>query len=439
MPVAIPERSLFDRSQRSRGGRAPDTQTNRIRRVAMLMVVLAAGGACTTVREGAPQRDPADDRQAVSVALLDPGNYPTHPRPPLGVAGTAFAGAKIEARRMADFMVLPFQVDLRMSYQQSDYTGVVQDVQALHKAELSDPIPSGAEGHNFVCGFTVYANSGEPVDTGPVSAGMQNTVVRFATPADAAAAAVDMSGRSATINRGPPYPPIPTRPVGIPRHPDATAVAYDDSIHDHFVLSYTPHGPYLLIQEAQSQGGADAAAALVATALDMQQPLIDTFAATPIDQLVALPVDPTGLLARMVPTRDDERTVDTGTYGTHGTLAFTANPRRDQTLYADTGMTLMAKAKVNVYQARDHAGAIAIVDDFATRLTGTSSAWGYAGAVTGMPEGKCLQSRADPANTGISRVYCVAPAGRYAIEVITGQKADAYQILAAQYLMLTTN
>jgi hypothetical protein len=387
------------------------------------------------VRAGTAVRDPADDPHAVSVALLDPGNYPIRPRAPLGLAGTSFAGSKIDARRMADYVVLPFQLDSRMSHPSIDGTGVIQDLPALAKASLPDPILRGADGHNFIYGFTVYASTGEPATTGPVSTGLQNTVLRFATPTDAAAAAADMSSRSATFDAGTLTPLIPSRPVGIPRYPDARAVAYDDAIQDHFVLSYTPHGPYLLIQEAQSQGGTDAAAAVVAASLDRQEPLIDTFAATPIDQLAALPIDPTGLLARLVPTRDDERTVDEGTFGTHGALAFTMSPLRDQQLYTDTDMTLMARAKTNVYQARDGAGAMAIVDDFADDVaTNSAGGWTPASPVAGMPSAKCLISQANAVTS--SHVYCLAAADRYAIEVNAGQELDAHQILAAQYLLL---
>jgi hypothetical protein len=41
----------------------------------------------------------------VDVALLDPGNYPTKPLPPRGVAGTPFEGKLLDAQRMADFVV----------------------------------------------------------------------------------------------------------------------------------------------------------------------------------------------------------------------------------------------------------------------------------------------------------------------------------------------
>jgi hypothetical protein len=407
----------------------------RLRMGALLVMAGALTAGCVTVRAGTAIRDPHEDPGAVTVALLDPGNYPTKPQGPLGAAGTAYEGGKAESRRMAEFVVLPFTVDPTLTHRSGFNIGVIKDPSAIAKA-FADPIPGGAEGHNFVAGFTTYADAGPPPDGRAQPKSLQNLVVRFAAPPDASAAVDDMLARSATRTFGSSdLPPIPTRPVGIPRYPDTKAVAYDDPLGGHVVLAYTAHGPYLFGQVAVSADRPEAAADLVAATLDAQGPLIDRFAATPLDKLTALPVDPTGLLARTLAPAEDDRTVQDGTYGPHGALAYMTNASRDQKLFESAGLDVLAQGMVNVYRARDSAGAQAIVDDFADEVSATLS--GPVSGVVGLPGAKCLSPRKDPSLAPVPQVYCLAVADRYVIEVNATQVRDAQQKVSAQYLMLT--
>lgn len=47
----------------------------------------------------------------VNVALMDTGQYPTHAGHPLGTAGKARKGAYLDAVRMPEFVVGPWEVD----------------------------------------------------------------------------------------------------------------------------------------------------------------------------------------------------------------------------------------------------------------------------------------------------------------------------------------
>ena len=141
---------------------------------AVLVAALAIlAGGCASVSTGHAVKDPRTDPNAVSPALLSPGNFPTKPRPPLGLAGPA--GNLVEARRMAEFMVLPFQVDQELTKTGGFGNGVIKDAASVQKA-FPDPIAQGAD-HNFVSGFTALAdNQGEQQKS------IQNAVLRFATP-----------------------------------------------------------------------------------------------------------------------------------------------------------------------------------------------------------------------------------------------------------------
>src|SRR5690348_15200691 len=78
--------------------------------LAALMIALLAGCGGTTDGTAIKGTTPAADPSA-----LDPGSYPTTPRPPLGEAGTDEVGRFIEGRRMASFVVGPWQVDPTLS------------------------------------------------------------------------------------------------------------------------------------------------------------------------------------------------------------------------------------------------------------------------------------------------------------------------------------
>jgi len=67
---------------------------------------------CSTVEHGnAVRASGGPPPGTVDVTLLDPGNYPTKPLAPMGAAGTPATGALLDAQRMADFVVGPWEVD----------------------------------------------------------------------------------------------------------------------------------------------------------------------------------------------------------------------------------------------------------------------------------------------------------------------------------------
>lgn len=67
--------------------------------------------ACATVVPGTPVGADAGPQMVVDPTLLDTGTYPTKPRPALGIAGTPLKGAIVEAQRMANYVVGPWEVD----------------------------------------------------------------------------------------------------------------------------------------------------------------------------------------------------------------------------------------------------------------------------------------------------------------------------------------
>lgn len=368
----------------------------------------------------------AAPRPAVSPSVLDAGAYPTAPRPPLGVAGNPATGAVADAQHMADFVIGPWEVDEKLvgTYLNSYY--VLNSANAL-KQLGPEGIATAAEGAGMINGFAsarqIPAEAANP-DAGREA--MVNAVLRFPDPAAAVAASAAMGEAAAKQ----PVKGVTPTVVTIPGHPDAVASTYPFAPSGAAqpratVRSFTPHGPYVFMHFVQSVDGVDRATGLVAKAVDAQGPAIDEF--VPAGDLAAVPLDPTGLLAKTLPAGVSDAAKN-AVYATRGAEHFQSNPVASETLFSDTGTTQVAMGGTNVYQTKDDGAAIMITNAFSQEMT--SDGMATADTVTALPDSHCYALT--------QAFYCVAPAGRYAIEARSGQLADVHQQLSAQYVMLTT-
>ncbi|MDX1892145.1 hypothetical protein [Mycolicibacterium sp. 050158] len=360
----------------------------------------------------------APPRPVVSPALLDVGPYPVKPRPPLGVAGNPGMGAVVDARNMADFVVGPWEVDDELvdTYLNSYYVISTTDVLQQLGPEA---IAAAAAQHGMINGFASARQESE-------KASMVNAVMRFPDPAAAVAASAAMGDASAKQ----PVAGILPAAQPIPGHPDTVASTYPFTPHGSnqpraAVRSFTAHGPYVFMQFVQSGDGLDRATSLVAKAIDAQAPMIDQF--TPAPDLAAVPLDPTGLLAKILPAAVSAAAKN-AVYAARGAEHFQSNPLASATLFKDTGTTQVGMGSTNVYQTRDEGSAQMIVDSFDKEVSseGTTPADG----VKALPDSRC--------HALAKGFYCVVPAGRYAIEARSEQLLDVHQQLAAQYVLLTT-
>jgi hypothetical protein len=358
----------------------------------------------------------------VSPKALDVGSFPTTPRPPLGTAGTPERGMLVDAQHMADFVVGPWDVDpslidpyLESFYVLNSPTGLLQ--------LGPEGIAAAAGRHRFVNGFGSAREA-------PEKRAMVNVVLRFADPDEAAAASVEMGE---AVAKQPIQGATPTA-APIPGHPDAVALTYPftrqgSSQTSAAVRSFTPHGPYVLMQFVQTTEGVDAAAGLVAKAIDAQGPLIDEFKATDPAALATVPLDPTGLLARTLPVASGASMAKNAVYGSRGAMHMQSDPIASGKLFKDTGISDVAMAKTNVYEAKDASAAVTVINAFSKEIGAEGNK--PADGIHALPESHCLQY-----STGF---YCVAPAGRYAIEARGEQLREAQQLLAAQYVVLTAH
>jgi hypothetical protein len=395
-------------------------------RLGVLVVSALVLAACGTDARGAdPTPSTAVTTSAppavVSPNLLDVGNYPTVPFPQLGTAGNPDAGAIADAKQMADFVVGPWEIDDSLISPYLDSFYLINSVAAL--LQLGPETVAAAAGkHGLINGFASERQATDKIV-------MVNAVLRFPDPAAATAASTDMGDAAVK------FPIVGATPavVAIPGHPDSVASTYPFTPHGSdqtraTIRSFTPHGPYVLMQFVQAVDGVDHAAALVAKAIDAQGPSIDRFKAADPSALAAVPLDPTGLLAKALPTTNGAAAKN-AVYDIRGAAHFQTDPIASTKLFTNTGVSEVAMAKTNVYQAKDEAGARAITDSFGMEVTaeGTKAA----DPVPALPNSHCM---------GFPKgFYCVAPAGRFAIEARGEQLRDVQQQVAAQYVILTAH
>lgn len=412
----------------------PHSSASTRRVIALIAVGLVGLTACssTTVR-GDARKDPNVSADAVISSLLKPGNYPTTPQAVPGTAGDVRRGGWAESRRMAEFVVMPFEVDSELSGNGATQSGVIKDSSALSLALPASVVEDTR--HKIVAGFTTVSDTPKKWDPktdkmiGPPLKSLQNTVLRFGSPAEASAAATDFAARSSSITVLRGDEPRSTQPTTIPRHPETLAVAYTPDDRP-TIYAYTARGPYVLTQTTIAAPGMQVAAELAATALDKQIALIDRFEPTPVDKLAELPLDPDGLLARTLPS--EEPKVSMGVYGAHGALAFSGNPELDQKLWTETGVDLIARSESTVIRAKDAEGAARIARTVAEGAGNTEDSAKEPGP-PGMLAARCFVRRAGT----LQQHFCIATADRYAFYVIAGKDVVAHQQLTAQYLMLT--
>ena len=391
----------------------------RLAYIALVSVAVLSAACSTTVDGSAVRESGTAPGPTVDISKLDVGPYPTQPGQPMGVTGDPLRGVLVEAQRMANNVVGPWEVDSTLTGWFGFSATVLQSADAL--AQIGpEPFAAAASQHGFINGFA----SARTADGQKI---LLNAVLRFADPGAAAAAAADFGDIAAKTGEG-------VQRAQIPGHPDAQAASYTQTEGSSgkrwsAVRAFTAHGQYVFMQLAQAVDGMDPAVGLVAKTIDLQGPTIDKFRATDPSEFADISLDPTGLLARTIPVPENEATtIQNTTYEQRGALHFQNDPARSATLFSETETDLVAMAKTNVYQTKDSESAARIVDGFYAELQPTSQP---AKPVNNLPDSRCLQL----ADQGF---YCLGAADRYAIETTSKNLLDAQQQVAAQYAMLVS-
>ncbi|MCV7066896.1 hypothetical protein H7H51_16415 [Mycolicibacterium farcinogenes] len=401
--------------------------------VAITIAVTAVG--CT--REApAPQPKAAEQADAksgeVDVSALDPGNYPTKPLPPMGNGGDRQHVAVLEANRIAEVVVGPWEVDpaiIEPAGIGQAYSGLpilpekLQMVLSEEAAEVAESI--------MITGYASRRQiQGQKV--------LLNVVFEMKDPEAAKSAARDMPQKMLDYAGQYDFTKA-TSVMPIPGHDGAFAVAststkYQQEGVTNRVTSFTARGPFVLMQSAETSGEMPEAVSLVAKTLDLQIPAIDAFNPTPPAELVNLPKDPTGLLARALPLAPKEENFDNNsTLGPRAMLSKEPKPIEAGDAFRDAGVDVKVFANSTVFRTRDNAAAKALAADYSKTEGGTVTA---ADAVPNLPDTACYKLTYEL--TGTEKFACTGAFDRYTFAVYGKRLKDAHQMAAAQYLILAT-
>ncbi|MGA8543657.1 MAG: hypothetical protein WB785_00155 [Mycobacterium sp.] len=392
--------------------------------------------SCTSTVSGvAVIGSQSTDADGAVVALLDTGKYPTTAGHPVGTAGSQATGAVLEAQRMAEYVVGPWQVNAHPTQlRQTNFlaTQAAPDIHLLKDA-LPQPVPDIASAHGVITAFITSRTSSNP----QVPLMLTNLVMRFPDPAAASAAATEMAAATSRL------PDPPRSPIAIHNQPEALASAHDELGDQTAINSFAAHGAYVLYQSAKSKKEefadlASQAEELVEGALRIQENLIDQFAATDPAKLADLPLDPTGkLLARTLPTSDSTAALVVGVWQPRAWLHFEEDPIAAAASYAADGVEVIAEGLTTVYQTSNAGGAARMVQRFTTRLGPSVKA---ISGVPGLPAAKCLARQGmAPAPTlheMTARYSCIASADQYAFIAYSDTEKDVKQQISAQYRIL---
>lgn len=428
--------------------------------VGALCVVMLAG--CTATVNGVAIKSPGQAGEPI-VALMDTGSYSTRPGPPPGNAGTdRMAAAGAEARRMAAYVVGPWQVDPTLM--DLDFLAAVPLSTTFNAATAlwypvadspaADRLTEIAAAHGFVAGLTTGRTG-----RGDVSR-LQNVVLRFPDAGAAAAAARELSGVGAENALVPistsPVPTAVRQPLTSPWQPEACGDYGSGPVHPDFTVSaglgervvirsFTAHGPYVFYQFVIGRTRSTACMAVVRT-LDMQGRSIDQFVPTDPAKMADLPQDPSGQLGARTLSVSARTPFSGGVWQPAGWLHFVrTDPLKAQALLASAGVEWVSQALTRVYQARDAAGAGQLIDRFTADTRDLTDVAPTGAGVPGFPAAQCFaragwQESHNPLAVANMSVYwhfmCMAQAGRYAFEAFSDQEQDVKQQISAQYRIL---
>ncbi|UEA59373.1 hypothetical protein LK459_00135 [Gordonia otitidis] len=376
--------------------------------------------------------------ESVDVATLDTGRYPTSPRPTFGTVTDSVEIFRIDAQRLAQYVVVPFEID-------PDLTSTSMPTQAIMGSPgglISDSANNVAVNKDrFLFGFSVAAGTPDSQLRQGNPRSLNALVLRYATPEDAKTAATQMAAATASDKK--------TTTGTLAGMPDTVTVAGSTG-DNRQLMTFTYHQTFVIYEWFETNSAhADLLEPTVRKAIGLQTALVDQY---PIRlnkfereqrgiKNIDYPVqDQNKVLVYALPYTDAEienkdstilRSSVRAVYGPRGMAQTSDDPVTTFTTLTKVGSTANAVEKSVVYRANTPEGATTIVDKF--RASGTSRGWKDMPAPPGLPNARCASS----ANSTNNVYQCYVKKGRYVGEVSSTDKKDVYQQAAAQYVILT--
>lgn len=390
---------------------------------ALLAAVVVVTGGCGT-------GDSAPARPEVDLAALDVGNLPTEPKTYAKPTSTDMARI-VEAWRLGNHLPLPMEIDPAVKYAGmnapvrmfTSMGGTAIGTRLNAPVSTLDPLIRG-----FVTGFVTAGRS----EVRPELAyELDNLALLFESEQDAVTAA-DAFTQVERTSLG-PEAEIQT----IDGFPEARA--HTDRSRPGDIHSFYPVGRFLLFTHSEDNvmrelKTADAAElrARVVRSIEKMKPALQSYDPTPVDKLMELDVDPTGMLGRTLNTIsiDQDQFGIPGVFDRHGGLQVGMDPGNDIGTFERAGVDAVAWVGSYLYRARDAAAA----EQLLTERAKASKFYRRAAPPANLPFAQCLEYIGPASGVG---AYCGVTFGRYTAEVVTRQLLDAQQRISAQYAILT--
>lgn len=328
-------------------------------------------------------------------------------------------GALAEGSRMAEVLALPTDVD--PAYIHHSSSGVLTAARLMVVAGHNNAISNAAEEHGMLAGFVTvrYAGDARSKD----SRWLTHGIMRFRDSVSACAAAKDIDA-AAERTRG-MWDTADREPATLPGEPDTHFSVLDQNGRLEG-LAVTAHHNYVVYTEVQDRDRAELER-VITRALELQRPLLDSFAPTPEAELARLPYDPDGIFALSV----GANAVGPGAYRQRGAVLFAEDQAAAAQLYPEVGVSAMANKGTTVYRTTDSEGATRL-REFLSATLATAHGKTTAPAPADLPEASCLSDGKSHPNSWV----CIVSAGRHVAEAWGRDQNEVHQLAQEQYTVL---
>ncbi|MBF6290075.1 DUF7373 family lipoprotein [Nocardia cyriacigeorgica] len=253
----------------------------------------------------------------------------------------------IEARRMLDYLISPYQVDPVL--QHLEHTKLLGQRGAIFSDSVTGILPAAFEPiakRNFF--FTGVSTQRSNLSLRKRES-LSVAIMRFGSDALAQSAANEFDAALGQM--------VPERKkLSIPGHDKVVASARDDSKGWAFAVG----GPYVIVSSAVSSAGQPSALPeRFAKLFDLQLKTLESLKPTPPNDILDLPQNPEGILR--LPVKPSMLATDSfstssdyvGVYGTAGFSHFATDAKELGSAITDAGVDLIAHVDGTLFRTRD--------------------------------------------------------------------------------------
>ncbi|MGW5107086.1 DUF7373 family lipoprotein [Nocardia sp. NPDC004123] len=396
-----------------------------------LVAVAALVSACAIA--GAPRA------ATPQVGALDLGGYSGRPLVAPGAAGEAY-GRLMESVRMADAVIAPRAVDPTLAQTAAIPVPTPEDAVGI----LADATRATLAAHGMLAGFSI-GGTDDPTGIPEIGTArsVRLTVLRMRDNMTAIDAAREIDGRDFDVNH------------------DNVVVPFSEyfATHGHW-RTFVPtmavtlaHGPFVVTLFVTHPATDLAALKQLAEAtLDAELPKLDAFTPTPAEELSALPLDPGGMLSRLLPADPgkwpypelfhDVQQPIAGWGGHRSARGIVYGPVLAELWVNRSGTD--PRIPVESIAVTDSARLLRFPDAVAARhalnrLSEPSAGGSVTAPPAGVPDAVCLRSPGSNPAARESEYTCLVLAGRYLAQVSAPTEQLVHRMAAAQYALLVTD